>query len=1743
MYISGIPVGDLLGFDGSPVDSRAATGDIIADTDGIYDIGSAGSKWGSGYFVLSSGVTVSGVDVGAGTQIYISGINVGDFLSPHTVDTSGIGAAIVGADKLTPSDLTFASAGSVSITSNTTDTITISGVPGGGSAGVNSINGISGALTLAGASGVQIQTAGSTLTVDGQNFMLTDGSRAFTATASGEDDFGVATQLWISGIAVGNNLLSDHEQLAGLGDDDHTQYLLMDGDRSTSTGTTSMSGIFQAVSGIFDDSVTISGIEIGDFLSSHTIDTSGIGAVIASGTTVYPSELTVDGAGTVVTSVAGSTLTISGIAAAVSAGVDSVNTLTGAVGVVGASGVQIDASGNNIVVDGKEFILQDGSRAFTGTASGETDLGAATQLWISGVPVGDRLYTESEIETQIDGRITGGTLATSGTTVGAATQVYVSGVSIGDFLSPHANDTAIDNRAATGDILMSADVQNTFGTAASRVGSGLFLRVSGVDVDALTQMSISGIDVGDRLQTEADITALAEAFLEGGTADPASGVNVGAATQVYVSGIAMGDFLSPHTTDTALDNRAATGNVTADTDGAYDVGSAATRFGSGHFVLASGTIVSGIDVGASDQLWVSGVPIGDFLSAHPAAITSINGENGPEITLVGGSGVFLTVGGDQIVIDVNASGGGASAGVTSVNGLSGILTFTGQSGVRVFASGSSDVHFDGQDLILVDGTRAFTGTASGEVGLGVDTQLWISGIPVGDNLLSDHGQLAGLNDDDHEQYFLGDASRAISGNLIPDADNTHSIGTFQGQTFASGVFQRVYIGSGYVFDFPSTSELVFRRADEGGAYNIRAATVSGSNVVGANTQVYISGTAVGNYLSSHTENTSGVGRITDDFGSEITPTNLSIIGSGGIETVVSGASAIAVAIPNNTFLPFASGAEVRQDHGTLDGLTDDDHTQYLLRSDFASSGAAEKPVTSGTTLGAGTTIYLSGISIGDRIRTEAAITALAEEFVEGGTADPASGVNVGASTQMYISGIAIGDLLEKGTGNPVDGRAATGDISPDTDVAYDLGTATLKWGSGYFQMASGVITSGVDIGAGTQAWVSGIPVGDRLYTESDIDTQIQALVEGGTLDPVSGVNVGASTQIYISGISIGDNLVNNHGQLAGLSNDDHPQYLPVNGDRGMEGFLTCSGGFTSLDNESGSIIIGSGVTANADAIAIGLNGDASGIESIAIGDTVSVSGTSAVGVGPHIESMGANSVAVGRQANTDISANGGIAIGFGANVIDTNTVAIGTSTNANGTSAIAIGNVAQATNNDSVSIGGVATTTADNQIRLGSNHYVSIPSGVSGVGLEVQATISGISDIGAATQIWISGIPVGDNLGGGSADGSGIGAVIASGSTIYPSELTVNGEGTVVTSVAGSTLTISGIALPAGSPVDSRAATGDIAVDVDVQYKLGEAALAWGSGFFQLASGVDLSGSTSVGAGSQIYISGIDVGNRLYTEAEINTQIETLVEGGTLDPVSGVNAGAATQIYISGISLGDNLLSDHGQLAGLGDDDHAIYSLVDGTRAFTGAVSGEAGLGIDGILYVSGVPISTYARTEAQITSLAETFIEGGTADPASGVNIGAATQIYVSGVSVGDFLSTAAPGSPVDSRAATGDISPDTDVAYDLGSESSRWGSGHFLLASGVTVSGTDMGASSQVWISGIPVGDNLGQGGGSPVDARAATGDILPDTSGAYQVGATGTPFGSGAFDALVLNDTNGVSWRITVGTNGKLTTTSLN
>ena len=116
----------------------------------------------------------------------------------------------------------------------------------------------------------------------------------------------------------------------------------------------------------------------------------------------------------------------------------------------------------------------------------------------------------------------------------------------------------------------------------------------------------------------------------------------------------------------------------------------------------------------------------------------------------------------------------------------------------------------------------------------------------------------------------------------------------------------------------------------------------------------------------------------------------------------------------------------------------------------------------------------------------------------------------------------------------------------------------------------------------------------------------------------------------------------------------------------------------------------------------------------------------------------------------------------------------------------------------------------------------------------------------------------------------------------------------------------------------------------------------------------------------------------------------------------------------------------------------------------------------------------------------------------------GILTIIGTSGISVSDNGSSVITISqsdlfyiPVDARAVSGNILPDTDALYDLGNAGVRFRDIHAVSGSfdEVTING--------VYHSTLPPIIYSIQASGGPVDARAAAGHIVPDTNSIYDLG----------------------------------------
>ena len=225
-------------------------------------------------------------------------------------------------------------------------------------------------------------------------------------------------------------------------------------------------------------------------------------------------------------------------------------------------------------------------------------------------------------------------------------------------------------------------------------------------------------------------------------------------------------------------------------------------------------------------------------------------------------------------------------------------------------------------------------------------------------------------------------------------------------------------------------------------------------------------------------------------------------------------------------------------------------------------------------------------------------------------------------------------------------------------------------------------------------------------------------------------------------------------------------------------------------------------------------------------------------------------------------------------------------------------------------------------------------------------------------------------------------------------------------------------------------------------------------------------------------------------------------------------------------------VSDHGALAGLADDDHSQYLLTNGNRVAAGlavtsgiepATSGGATVGYTELPFVSGV-------FERVICVGGSPTLDVGFESNGGDFNViagnGNQTNLQANTITAGAaglirWTGRARFDSPID-----GDVN---------------------LMASDGATSGNlalgNLYAETQIYISGISVGDKLGAGGGA-ADFSAIAEPMLPDTSGIRDVGSFTKVWASGFFDGIVLADSDSANtyWKLTVDSGGTLTTTQV-
>lgn len=151
------------------------------------------------------------------------------------------------------------------------------------------------------------------------------------------------------------------------------------------------------------------------------------------------------------------------------------------------------------------------------------------------------------------------------------------------------------------------------------------------------------------------------------------------------------------------------------------------------------------------------------MPSHGGAHYTIDGvDSGSNIDLVAGSGIYIKADDDADTIEIGNTTDGVGVGgggVTDHGALTGLLDddhpqYSRTDGTRNI---TGDQHFE-QD-ITISGSGVFTGDVRANVFYGDGSSL------TGIGVATDHGSLVGLGDDDHPQYSLVDGTRSFTGTV------------------------------------------------------------------------------------------------------------------------------------------------------------------------------------------------------------------------------------------------------------------------------------------------------------------------------------------------------------------------------------------------------------------------------------------------------------------------------------------------------------------------------------------------------------------------------------------------------------------------------------------------------------------------------------------------------------------------------------------------------------------------------------------------------------------------------------------------------------------------------------------------------------------------------------------------------------------------------------------------------------------
>lgn len=261
---------------------------------------------------------------------------------------------------------------------------------------------------------------------------------------------------------------------------------------------------------------------------------------------------------------------------------------------------------------------------------------------------------------------------------------------------------------------------------------------------------------------------------------------------------------------------------------------------------------------------------------------------------------------------------------------------------------------------------------------------------------------------------------------------------------------------------------------------------------------------------------------------------------------------------NKTIVETGTGVS---DHGALTGLSDDDHTQYHndTRGDARyytqiqlNAGQLDTRYYTEAEIDA----LLLGYSLVGHAHDHGTLTGLSDDDHTQYHNDARGDARYSLLGHTHAAGDIVSGQLALARGGTNADLSATGGASQvlkqaSAGAAITVGQLAPLDLSGWPANAAGALTND---GAGNLSWVAG---GGGYTDEQAQDAVGTILTDSATIDfdYNDGLNTITATVIQ-SGLD--------HGSIGGLGDDDHTQYLLIDGTRAMTGTLDVVGGATSI---------------------------------------------------------------------------------------------------------------------------------------------------------------------------------------------------------------------------------------------------------------------------------------------------------------------------------------------------------------------------------------------------------------------------------------------------------------------------------------------------------------------------------------------------------------------------------------------------